>query len=90
MVQVHTHSKSTRRDSLSGCVPTMVVRGAIVDLGAYCTQHSRRRSAWPCSAAEGTLRVYAGKQKVKCVATQASEKKIAYLSHDFLLTEFFC
>ena len=89
VVQVRTHSKSTRRDSLSECVITVAVRGATVYLGAYCTQHGRRSSAWARGAAEGNLRVYVGKQKVKCVATQARERKIAYLSHDFLLTEFF-
>ncbi len=80
VVQVCTHSKSTRRNSLSECVTTVAVRGAIVYLGAYCTQRGKRSSAWARGTAEGTLRVYAGKQKVKCVATQAREKKIAYLS----------
>ena len=90
VVQVCTHSKSTWRDSLFGCMPTVTVRGAIVHLGAYCTQCSRRSSAWSRSAVEGTLRVYAEKQRVKCVATQAKERKVAYLSHDYLLTEFLC
>lgn len=29
---------------------------------------------------EGSLRVYAGEQKVKCVRTQTRERKTAYLS----------
>ena len=89
VVQVRTHSKRTRRDSIFGCVPTVAVRGARVHLGAYCTQHNRRSTAWSRSVAEGTLRVYAEKQRVKCVATQAKERKAAYLSHDYLLTKFF-
>ena len=80
VVQVRTHRKSTRRDSVFGCVPNVAVRGAIVHLGAYCTQHSRRSSPWSRSAAEGALRVYAEKQRVKCVATQARKRKIVYLS----------
>ena len=69
VVQVRAYCGSTRRDSPFGCVPTVAVRGAIVHLGAYCTQRSRRSSAGSRSAAEGTLRVYAEKQRVKCVAT---------------------
>ena len=80
MVQVHAYCNSTRRDSPFGCVPTVAVRGAIVHLGAYCTQRSRRSSAWSRSAAEGALRVYEEKQRVKCVVTQASERKTAYLT----------
>ena len=80
MVQVRTHSKRTRHDSLFGYVPTVTVRGAIVHLGAYYTQCSRRSSAWSRSAAEGALRVYTEKQRVKCGATQASERKTAYLT----------
>jgi len=32
--KVRPHSESTRRDSVSGCVPAVKVRGAIVSLGA--------------------------------------------------------
>ena len=51
------------------------VRGAIVHFGAYSTQICERSSAWPRCSAEGALRVYAERQRVKCVATQASKKK---------------
>ncbi len=90
VVQVRAYCNSTRRDSSFGCVPTVAVRGAIFHLGAYCTQRNRRSSAWARSAAEGDLRVYAEKQRVKCVPAQAKERKVAYLFQDYLLTEFFC
>ena len=80
VVQVRAYCNSTRRGSPFGCVPTMAVHGAIVHLGAYCTQRTRRSSALSRSAAEGALRVYAEKQRVKCVATQASKRKTAYLT----------
>ncbi len=61
------------------CVLSEAARGAIVALGAYCTQFSERSSAWPRSPEEVDLRVYAERQKVNCVATQASKRKTAYL-----------
>jgi hypothetical protein len=69
-VQVRTYCSSTRRDSAFGCVPTVGVRGAIVHLGAYCAQRSRRLSAYVRRTAEEYLRVYAGEQNVKCVSTR--------------------
>ena len=61
VVQVRAYCNITRRDSSFGCVPTVAVHGAILHLGAYCTEHDRRSSAWARSAAEGDLRVYTEK-----------------------------
>ena len=69
-VQMRTYCSSTRRDSAFGCVPTVGVRGAIVHLGAYCAQRSRRLFAYVRRAAEESLRVYAREQNVKCVPTR--------------------
>lgn len=79
MVQVRAFCSSTRRDYSSGCVLAVKVRDAIVPLGAYCTKFSKRSSACPRCPEERDLRVYAERQKVKCVATQDSKRKTAYL-----------
>lgn len=79
VVQVRAFCSSTRRAYSLGCVPSVKVRGAIVQLGAYCTQISERRSAWARGSVEEDLRVYAVRQRVKCVATQASKREAACL-----------